>query len=70
MQIHAIAAGLGTPVLIRPVIDAFSGSGTPALTQRKTAGAFGGHTGGGYQKATAEVCHSRANSASTGRAAR
>jgi hypothetical protein len=41
---HAIAAGLGTPVRLRPVTDPFSGSGTPPLTQEKTAGALQGTT--------------------------
>lgn len=41
---HAIAAGLGAPVRLRPVIDPFSGSGTPPLTQEKATGALQGTT--------------------------
>lgn len=41
---HAIAAGLGAPVRLRPVTDPFSGSGTPPLTQEKATGAMHGTT--------------------------
>ncbi len=68
MQMHADTAGTATSVRQSPGNSLFSHTFTER--QRKTAGAFGGHPGGGYQKATAEVCHSAANSASTGRAAR
>lgn len=36
---HAIAAGLGAPVRLRPVPDPFSGSGGSALAKDKAAGA-------------------------------
>ncbi len=36
---HAIAAGLGAPVRLRPVLDPFSGSGGPPLAKDKAAGA-------------------------------
>lgn len=36
---HAIAAGLGAPVRLRPVLDQFSGSGGSALAKDKAAGA-------------------------------
>lgn len=65
---HANTAGLCASVRQSPANHLFSHGFTER--QRKTAGAFGGHTGGGYQKATAEVCHSQANSASTGGAER
>lgn len=41
---HAIAAGLGAPVRLRPFIDPFSDSGTPPLTQEKATGAMHGTT--------------------------
>ena len=41
---HAIAAGLGAPVRLRPVIDPFSDSGTTPLTQEKATGAMHGTT--------------------------
>lgn len=41
---HAIAAGLGAPVRLRPVIDPFSGSDTAPLTQEKATGALQGTT--------------------------
>lgn len=41
---HAIAAGLGAPVRLRPVTDPFSGSGTTPLTQEKATGAMHGTT--------------------------
>lgn len=36
---HAIAAGLGAPARLRPVIDPFSGSGGSVLAKDKAAGA-------------------------------
>lgn len=65
---HAKTAGLCASVRQSPANHLFSLGFTER--QRKTAGAFGGHTGGDYRNATAEVCHSQASSASTGRAER
>lgn len=48
---HAIAAGLGASVRLRPVLDQFSGSGGSALAKRKAAGALQGAT------ATQDVGH-------------
>lgn len=44
MQKHAVAAGLGAPVRLQPVIDPFSGSNTTPLTQEKATGALQGTT--------------------------
>jgi hypothetical protein len=41
---HANAAGMGAPVRLRPVLDSFSGSNTPPLTQEKATGALHGTT--------------------------
>ncbi len=39
MHMHAIAAGLGAPARLRPVVDLFPGSGGSALANDKAAGA-------------------------------
>lgn len=48
---HAIAAGLGAPMRLRPVIDPFSGSGTTPLTKEEATGAMHGTT------AAQEIAH-------------